>query len=242
MLPHWMLKSRAWRSLPPEAEKLLIDGVWIRFNGVNNGEISFACSEAPEVLGFSASTASRMFTILIERGFLVIVRNALFKVRTKYCRTWRITALPAFGNPATKDYMRWRTGTGNSKDSSVASVKPSGCTSEIKDAELTPSVSPMKPKEPIRDQNRFHPCNTYNIPCEGGVALGPRWEPSRTARTRAHDEFGIPWGDVSRLAQLFREHPQSRPAVSTDWDAEWLHWLKHLLTVMKEKGANDSSC
>ena len=75
-LPHYLLKSRAWRTMPHPAKALLLE-VWVRHNGVNNGEISFGCSEAPELLGFSEATAARMFDILIERRFLVVVRDAL---------------------------------------------------------------------------------------------------------------------------------------------------------------------
>ena len=43
-IPHYLLKSGAWRTMPDSAKSLLIE-VWVRYNGVNNGEISFACSE-----------------------------------------------------------------------------------------------------------------------------------------------------------------------------------------------------
>ena len=68
LLPHYMLKSAAWRSLPSYAKALLIE-VWVRHNGVNNGEISFGCGEASKTLDFGKTTAKRMFDVLVERGF-----------------------------------------------------------------------------------------------------------------------------------------------------------------------------
>jgi hypothetical protein len=55
----------------------------VRHNGVNNGEISFGCREAEKLLGWSYRKAARMFDILIERGFLVVVCNACFDLKTK---------------------------------------------------------------------------------------------------------------------------------------------------------------
>ena len=53
-LPHWMMKSAAYQSLPGDAIKLLL-AVWQRHNGLNNGEITFACREAAS-LGLPRST------------------------------------------------------------------------------------------------------------------------------------------------------------------------------------------
>jgi hypothetical protein len=56
-LPHYMLKSPAWKLLSPNAKALLLE-VWARHNGVNNGEISYAVREAAAI-GMHHSTASR---------------------------------------------------------------------------------------------------------------------------------------------------------------------------------------
>ena len=41
MLPHYLIKSQAWRTMPALAKALLLE-VWVRYNGANNGEISFS--------------------------------------------------------------------------------------------------------------------------------------------------------------------------------------------------------
>jgi hypothetical protein len=105
-LPHYMIKCHAYRTMHASAKALFTE-VWLRHNGVNNGEISFSCREAAELLGWSYKTAARMFAILIERGFLVVVRESKFD-RKKIARIWRITSEPYHGEPPTKEFMRWR--------------------------------------------------------------------------------------------------------------------------------------
>jgi hypothetical protein len=103
-LPHYMLRAPVWKTLPSDAKALLIE-VWMRHNGMNNGEISFSVREAEEI-GISRSVAARMFAVLIERGFLVITRDSAFSVKTKHARLWRLTMEPYRGEPGTKNFMR----------------------------------------------------------------------------------------------------------------------------------------
>ena len=105
-LPHYLLDSIAFKTLPGDAVKLLLY-IWKRHNGVNNGEISFGVREAAEI-GISKTPASRMLTILIERGFLAIVREGGFNVGDRKTRTWRLTAEPCRGGPGSKEFMRWK--------------------------------------------------------------------------------------------------------------------------------------
>jgi hypothetical protein len=67
-IPHYMIDSPAWRGLPGDAVKALIQ-VWRHHNGVNNGEISFACSEAPETLDYSAPTPLLVALLVLWRIF-----------------------------------------------------------------------------------------------------------------------------------------------------------------------------
>lgn len=45
MLEHFMLKSAAWKSLTPQQRCIYIE-LGQRFNGLNNGEISFSVRQA----------------------------------------------------------------------------------------------------------------------------------------------------------------------------------------------------
>jgi hypothetical protein len=178
-LQHYLLKSRAWRSMPAGAKALLLE-VWARHNGSNNGEISFACSEAPKlVVGMCARSAARYFDILVDRGFLVVVRESSFD-RKKIARTWRLTGEPAGGEPATKDFMRWRPDGRDPKffpsDSGVTHSDSGVQKSEERAATVTPESLKAPESSPLQRLQS----HTYNIPCVDGVPqLG---QPQRTHR------------------------------------------------------------
>lgn len=104
-LDFYLLKSPAWLTLSPPAKALYVE-VCTRYNGINNGTISYSVREAGAI-GLSRSAAARAFDELQERGFLSVARDASFNLKTREARLWRLTAFPAFGNDATKDFMRW---------------------------------------------------------------------------------------------------------------------------------------
>jgi len=104
-LPHCMLKAPAWRTATPNAKALLID-VWQRYNGSNNGDIAYSVREAAAI-GLHRNTAGKAFAELIERGFLIVTRQAAFTMKTRESRTYRVTALPVGDTAGTKDFMSW---------------------------------------------------------------------------------------------------------------------------------------
>jgi hypothetical protein len=181
-LQHYLLKSRAWRSMPAGAKALLIE-VWARHNGSNNGEISFACSEAPKlIVGMCARSAARYFDILIDRGFLAVVRESSFD-RKKIARTWRLTGEPAGGEPATKDFMRWRPDATEGRDPKLI-PSDSGVTHSDsgvqKSEEKAATVTPESLKAPESTPLQRLQSHTYNIPCVNGAQ--ERGPPHRRAQ------------------------------------------------------------
>jgi hypothetical protein len=105
-LPHYMLKSPAWKYLPPEAKAVLLD-IWQRHNGVNNGTISYAVREAGAIF-LARNTASAALERCVDMGFLVATVDSGFNVKGRTAREWRITAERHNGQPATKEFMRWQ--------------------------------------------------------------------------------------------------------------------------------------
>jgi hypothetical protein len=108
--------------LSPNACKLFL-AVARRFNGGNNGEITFACSEGV-IIGLSRDQTARAFAELQAKGFLRCTRASAFTLKTKAARCWELTNLPRLKQPATHDYRRWsrsrnskhgRTGTTHSR-------------------------------------------------------------------------------------------------------------------------------
>ena len=92
-LPHALVNSDRWKALHPGAVVLLLQ-IWTRFNGRNNGEISFSQREAETMFGWGSHTAVRRFAELQEAGFLVAVEQGSFNrragVRGQRATTWSI--------------------------------------------------------------------------------------------------------------------------------------------------------
>ncbi len=106
-LRHWLLKSPAYRSLSLPARCLLVE-VWTRYNGQNNGEISYGVREGKKALGVGKNTAHRSFVELEDKGFLKARRRGSFHWKGGKATEWEITALPWRDRPASKDFMSWR--------------------------------------------------------------------------------------------------------------------------------------
>jgi hypothetical protein len=109
-LPYWMLKSAAWRSLPATARAIYIE-IAQRYNGSNNGRISYSVREGAQALHGSKDTANRALKILAQRGFIVCTKRGAFSVKvSRDASEWRLTEHDAdLPSPqhATKDFMRW---------------------------------------------------------------------------------------------------------------------------------------
>jgi hypothetical protein len=105
-LPHYMMRSEAWRYARPVEKVVLID-VWMRHNGSNNGQIVYGARDG-EKIGISKSVTARALAGLVELGFLRIARDAAFTVKTKEAREWTITGEPLNERQPTKDFMRWQ--------------------------------------------------------------------------------------------------------------------------------------
>jgi hypothetical protein len=220
-LPHYMIKSRAWRSLLSQAKALLIE-VWVRHNGVNNGEITFGCSEAEEALDFGKTSAKRMFDILVDRGFLAVVRKAQF--RSRWARSWRITAEPYRGQPATKEYMAWRPA---ENDSPVPRRELTSSSHGTHRRKSDVSVPPRELQDLVPAGSQFPQRNTYRIPSGGcSDAMPDEWQPKRaTLETAVYDGL-LRWSDIALSVAQFREYQKTSGDASSDWDRSWLDYLR----------------
>lgn len=103
-LPHWMLKSPAWKGLNGNAIKILLH-LWGRHNGANNGEIAYSVRDGEEI-GLSKSNTQRALDELVAGGFLLVVTASAFTVKNRRARTWALTAEPIGNERPTKDFMR----------------------------------------------------------------------------------------------------------------------------------------
>ena len=106
----WLLDAPAWKSLPANARALYIE-LARRYNGSNNGRISYSVREAAQALRVSLSTASHLLRILQDRRFIVCTKRGAFSLKTtKDASEWQLTEYDC-DHPvahASKDFMRWR--------------------------------------------------------------------------------------------------------------------------------------
>ena len=92
-LPHALVNSDQWRAVSPGARCLLLE-IWTRFNGKNNGEISFSQREAEAALRCSPKMAVKWFGELQNNSLIVATRRGSFNQKAgpkaNPATTWRI--------------------------------------------------------------------------------------------------------------------------------------------------------
>ncbi len=106
-LHHYLLHCEAWRSLKPVRRSIYIE-IAQRFNGSNNGEISFSVREAASCVHCSKDTASEAFHELEEKGFIRRNICGSFNYKLRHATTWILTQHPHNGESPTKDFMKWK--------------------------------------------------------------------------------------------------------------------------------------
>ena len=99
------IESQAFKYLTGGALKLLIM-VRKRFNGVNNGKISFSVREGRDLLGYSMNTVARYFDELVDKGFLRIKEKGSFTYKKRHATTWIITC-EEYNNQKSRDFKHW---------------------------------------------------------------------------------------------------------------------------------------
>lgn len=107
MLPHWLLKSDAWKSLHPTARCLLIE-IWQRHNGQNNGEISYSVREGARALRINKDTAMKYLRELQKRGFIKPRRKGSYNEKSPLATEWELTMERYRDQAPTKEFMSWK--------------------------------------------------------------------------------------------------------------------------------------
>jgi hypothetical protein len=115
-----MLKLPVWKTMTPSAKALLIE-VLERYNGINNGSISYSCRAAQDAGVLSKNTASKAFAELRHRGFLRPGRKSNFQWKAtpssgrganrlgSRAQEWWITFVPGpNGEKPTMEYLNWQ--------------------------------------------------------------------------------------------------------------------------------------
>ena len=100
-----LLETEAFKHLTGGAFKLLAM-VKKRYNGVNNGEISFSVREGRNLLGYSMNTVARYFDELVDKGFLRIKEKGSFTYKKRHATTWIITC-EEYNHQKSRDFKHW---------------------------------------------------------------------------------------------------------------------------------------
>ena len=100
-----LLETDAFKYLTGGAFKLLAL-VKKRYNGINNGYISFSVREGRDLLGCSVNTISRYFDELVNKGFLKIKEKGSFNYKKRHASTWIITS-DKYNNETSRDFKHW---------------------------------------------------------------------------------------------------------------------------------------
>lgn len=164
-----IMSSPAWRHLEGEAVKLLLDVMSrVKYDGSNNGEVSFSTREAAALLRCTKNTAAKRFRQLVDHGFLAETRKGAFSVKLSHASLWRITLLPSFEGgkpvPATRDYQRWRSppetlrmnAPSEAKKKNTVSLRDAdGISQEYRDAKkAAPKSLTVSRMNTVNDQNQ----------------------------------------------------------------------------------------
>ena len=83
----------------------------MRYNGSNNGRMSYSVREGAAALNVTKDTIARALKLLQERGFIVCTKVAHFTVKTtRDASEWRLTEYDddVIHQHATKNFMSWQ--------------------------------------------------------------------------------------------------------------------------------------
>lgn len=105
-IEHWILKTPAWRCLPPASRALYVE-IAQRYNGSNNGEISLSVREASHLIHVAKDTATKSFHELEEKGFIRRHLCGSFNWKARHATTWILTEHSFLDKAATKEFARW---------------------------------------------------------------------------------------------------------------------------------------
>ena len=103
-LTYPLLESEAWRWLKPNSQAVYIE-LRRRFNGSNNGKISFSLDEGARILRASKTTIQKALVELEEHGFIKLVKKGRFQGRR--ASEYALTDEQLDGYPPTREWRQW---------------------------------------------------------------------------------------------------------------------------------------
>lgn len=171
MLPHWLVRSPAWRVLGPVDRALYLE-LKGRFNGHNNGMIGLGCREAADAINVSKDTANRAMVRLEEIGFIEAAQRGFYKPLGRAATEWLLTELPddRTGHAALKTFASWAPEKQIPRPS-YETPRPSGETQNQKSKGITPLRRTTGTQNGKSEELASHTRDTYRStipPAAGG--------------------------------------------------------------------------
>ena len=101
-----LLQTIAFKYLSGGAFKLLTV-IRMRFNGINNGEISMSVREGSQLINYSKETISKFFKELQDKGFIRVNQRGSFKFKKRHASTWYLTMEEDKQGNKTRCFKHW---------------------------------------------------------------------------------------------------------------------------------------
>lgn len=107
-LPHFLMETPAWRSLPAYERAALIEVAMI-YDGTNNGYLDMGVRRLAERLNVSPNKASGCLRELVRRGFLEVTEASAFSRKDRTATSFRIThhRCDRTHQPGSRAYQHW---------------------------------------------------------------------------------------------------------------------------------------
>jgi hypothetical protein len=108
-LDHAIMDTAAWEFVARTGAALLLLEIWRRYNGKNNGRISYSNREAQRRFKCGSHTAFNWFLDLQLAGFIVIAEKGYCDLKTggNQATRWRLTMERCNGKEATREYLQF---------------------------------------------------------------------------------------------------------------------------------------
>lgn len=110
-LEHFLLETAAWKDCDPHERATYVElAKRYRGPGSNNGPIALSIREVADSLHSGKTKAANALAGLIRRGLIVVTTKGHFDWKTGPATEYRLTEYPCdvTGQPATKEFVRWR--------------------------------------------------------------------------------------------------------------------------------------
>ena len=103
-IPKFMQDSIGYKSLALHSAGALLVYIdlAIRYNGANNGDISYSVREGKQNLGFNPNTVAKYLKALERYGFIITTQKGGFDFKKRHASTYEITMFDVLGKHKAK--------------------------------------------------------------------------------------------------------------------------------------------